>query len=97
MQQSAFDDVRLLRGNEAIVPLRKLTEYLLSESHPVGSSKAVFFRKFGFDEASIHRFEDGLLTIARSGEVIEIVPSSRLESSTWLMVKSRVRAVGWLS
>ena len=67
--------MRLPYGDEAVVPLRKLTEYLLSESHPTGSSKAAFFRNLGFDEAGVSLFEDGLLAIARGGDVIEVVPS----------------------
>jgi hypothetical protein len=34
--------------DQAIVPRRKIVDYLLSESHPDGQSKAHFFRIFGF-------------------------------------------------
>lgn len=68
--------MRLPRADEATIPLQKLTEYLLSESHPVGSSKAAFFRGLGFGEASIHVFEKELWNAAQYEDVIEVVESS---------------------
>jgi hypothetical protein len=67
--------MRLPRAEEAIIPLQKLTEYLLSQSHPVGSSKAVFFRACGFGGASVHLFEKALLWIARHENVVEVMQS----------------------
>jgi hypothetical protein len=34
--------------DQAVVDPRKLTDYLLARSHPVGRSKASFFEKMGF-------------------------------------------------
>jgi hypothetical protein len=62
-------------GEEAVVPLRKLTEYLLSERHPIGRSKAAFFRRLGFDQTNVHLFETALLAIARDKEVVEVTAS----------------------
>ncbi|OIN90356.1 MAG: hypothetical protein AUJ21_08315 [Anaerolineae bacterium CG1_02_58_13] len=56
----------------AYVPIEKITEYLLSESHAVGKSKAKFFRSFGFDEINVTLFEQRLLHIAHAGSVSEI-------------------------
>ena len=67
---------RLPRANEAVIPPRKLTEYLLSESHPVGSSKAMFFRGLGFGDASIQVFKEALLEIVRRSDIVEVIPSS---------------------
>ena len=67
--------MKLPRGDEAVVPLRKLTEYLLSESHPVGSSKAAFFRDLGFNDDNVRLLENGLLTIAKDEDVIEDIVS----------------------
>ena len=61
--------------SRAYVPLSKLTEYLLSETHAVGKSKARFFRAFGFDETSATLLEKGLLAIAQTETVVEIVQS----------------------
>ena len=65
-----------LPGNEyARIPRRKLTEYLLSESHPAGGPKAQFLRGFGFSEANVELLEEGLLAVARNEEVNETVSS----------------------
>lgn len=58
-----------------IVDRRKLLDYLLSQTHPVGRSKAKFFRGVGFDEKSIETLEQGLVRIAQSGEVRETTPT----------------------
>lgn len=41
--------MRLPRHDQAIVPRRKITDYLLSTTHPSGQDKAVFFQTFGFN------------------------------------------------
>ena len=61
--------------NKAYVPPPKLTEYLLSETHAVGKSKAKFFRAFGFDETNVALLEQGLLSIAQTETVAEVVHS----------------------
>ncbi len=40
--------MKLPNYEQAIVPRKKITEYLLSLTHPEGKSKAQFFIKFGF-------------------------------------------------
>jgi hypothetical protein len=67
--------MKLPHGGEAVVPLRKLTEYLLSESHLVGSSKAAFFRNLGIDQDRVEVLKKALLTIARDENVVEDVSS----------------------
>ena len=51
----------------AIISLEKLTGYLLAPSHPVGGSKARFFRAHGFDDATASMLADGLRAIAGQG------------------------------
>ncbi|MGR3179296.1 MAG: DUF6883 domain-containing protein [Candidatus Anammoxibacter sp.] len=53
----------------------KLVDYLLSETHPVGRSKARFFRSFGFDETNLDLLRERLITIAQSCEVQYQFPS----------------------
>lgn len=65
--------MRLPRSLEAIVPERKLTGYLLSETHPVGRAKAKFFRALGFNERNLVRLKDALLAVAVSNDVTEAV------------------------
>ncbi len=64
--------MKLPAGETSYVPREKITEYLLSLTHPVGQTKAVFFRKIGYNESNIESLEQALLTIARNGDVVEI-------------------------
>jgi len=59
----------------AQVDPKKLKEYLLSETHPIGRSKAKFFRGLGFDESNFGILEEGLIGIAKTEEVLEAEPS----------------------
>jgi L-ribulose-5-phosphate 3-epimerase UlaE len=56
----------------AYVSINKITDYLLSETHAVGKSKAKFFRSFGFNEANISQFEKMLVDIAQTETVVEV-------------------------
>jgi hypothetical protein len=62
-------------AESARVDRGKLTGYLLSESHPIGRSKAKYFRGIGFDESNATLLEQGLLGIARSEAVVESMRS----------------------
>jgi hypothetical protein len=64
--------MKLPNADKAYVPPRKLLDYLLSPSHPVGGSKARFFRSAGFDDSNVSTLEHGLIDIARSEEVTEV-------------------------
>jgi hypothetical protein len=61
--------------DKAYVPSDKLSGYLLSESHPVGKSKARFFRAHGYDTETIDLFERDLLSIARTNPLKQVVES----------------------
>ena len=50
-------------AENAVVPLEKLTTYLLALSHPVGGSKARFFRAHGFSDGNTDLFAGGLRSI----------------------------------
>ena len=45
---------------------------MLSETHPVGQSKAKFFRAAGFDQTTLPVLHDGLLIIAKEGEITQV-------------------------
>ncbi len=64
-------DVKLPHCENAYVPRQKLTEYLLSEAHPIGKAKARFFRAAGFDETNLEVLEQEFLRIAQEEEVVE--------------------------
>jgi len=42
--------MKLPNREQADIPQSKLIDYLLSENHAAGRSKAAFFRNFGFDQ-----------------------------------------------
>lgn len=61
--------MKLPNSKNVYIPKEKLLGYLLSETHPVGKSKAKFFRKFGFNETNVDKLEQSLLSIAQTNEV----------------------------
>lgn len=67
--------VKLPNRKYAFVDRSKLENYLLSESHAVGRTKARFFRKFGFDDKTIDLLERGLIKIAQNHEITEATSS----------------------
>jgi hypothetical protein len=52
-----------------------LIDYLLSQAHPDGKSKAKLLRAVGFDETNIDTLEQGLLLVAQTQDVTEVVSS----------------------
>lgn len=60
--------MRIPNAAEAVVPEEKLIKYLLALSHPVGGSKARFFRAHGFNKSAIGGLVEGLKAIAGRGE-----------------------------
>ena len=61
--------MKLPNREKAYVPRAKLSDYLLSETHPVGRLKSRFFRSVGFNEANMDFLEQQLLSLAHSQEV----------------------------
>ena len=61
--------MKLPNRKKSYVPKKKLTDYILSESHPVGSSKAKFFRGLGFDETNVGKLAKSLLQIAKENDL----------------------------
>ncbi len=60
---------RLPYLERAVVPEAKITDYLLSPSHPAGRGKAAFFEHFGFSAASWQALAEALLRHASAHEV----------------------------
>ncbi|HHO59509.1 MAG TPA: hypothetical protein ENJ64_04645 [Thiotrichales bacterium] len=83
--------MKLPNRKYAFVDRSKLENYLLSESHAVGRTKARFFRKFGFDDKTIDLLERGLIKIAQNHEITEATPfGSVLRIRTvWIIDKGR--------
>ena len=66
----------LLNCEKAYIPREKIELYLLSQTHAIGKSKAKFFRAMGYNEANADLLEQGLLTIGRTQEVVDMVSST---------------------
>ena len=64
--------MKLPNNKNALISRAKLIEYLLSETHPVGSAKAKFFRGLGFNESNVSQLEKSLLKIVKTNKVINI-------------------------
>ena len=67
--------MKLPHATRARVDQKKIVEYLLSLSHPDGSSKARFFRRFGFDADDWEVFARVLRKHARTHPVSASVES----------------------
>ncbi len=67
--------MKLPNGKKAIIQRKKLTDYILSETHSTGKFKAKIFRKFGLVEVNVSIFEKELQKIAESEDVIDLQTS----------------------
>lgn len=67
--------MKLPHRENAYIPPAKLTDYLLSDAHPVGWAKAKFFRAVGFDGTSVAVLEQSLITLAQTEKVKEVISS----------------------
>ncbi len=65
--------MKLPNGEQASVPQEKLSDYLLSPTHPVGRSKAVYFRSLGYDDTNTPQFIEALLGIAKGNDVRDTI------------------------
>ena len=67
--------LKLPNYEQAVVPERKITAYLLSPNHPDGSSKEKFFTAFGFSANNWEIFANALLRHVTDNEVTKIEDS----------------------
>ncbi len=67
--------MKLPNAEKAVVPSDKITDYLLSLTHPDGRDKAIFFMAFGFIPDVPTRLETALLQQAASQDVVKSVSS----------------------
>ncbi len=67
--------MKLPNYERAIVPQKKITEYLLSLVHPDGKSKAKFFLKFGFTVDDWEIMATSFINHAAHHELAKIEPS----------------------
>jgi len=65
--------MKLPEAEKAVVPRRKIVDYLLDLAHPDGGPKAAFFLRFGFTAEAWHRMAAGLKQHAVQNEVGKVV------------------------
>ena len=65
--------MKLPCGDQALVPEAKIVDYLLSEAHPQGRSKAAFFRRVGFRSEESGALRTALLQLATTTDMTEVV------------------------
>lgn len=71
--------MKLPNRDKAFIPRNKLVDYLLSETHPHGKSKARFFLKIGFSQSNVRALSKALKNIAKESEVNNIISSTHGE------------------
>lgn len=59
-------------ADHAVIDLQKVSSYLLSGTHPVGRTKAVFFRRFGFREDAPEELLQALLDHVRASTAAKV-------------------------
>lgn len=69
-------NVNLPNAEACLIDATKLTEYLLSSSHPVGKAKAKFFKAFGFSVEAADQMKDALLQHGKTRPVVEQTESA---------------------
>lgn len=67
--------VELPNKARVVISDSKVSNYLLSETHAIGKSKARFFRSFGFNEANIEQFKQALSDLAQNESVTDTLES----------------------
>jgi len=76
IKKALLDQMLLPWRENAVVPPQKLTQYLLSETHPVGKAKARFFRLVGFTREDFHTLQEQFIKIAQTEPVLEVITTS---------------------
>lgn len=67
--------MELPNKENAYVDLEKIRDYLISEKHAVGKSKAKLFRSFGYNEGNVNLLIAGLVSIVKAEKIKEAIPT----------------------
>jgi hypothetical protein len=68
--------MKLPNYQNAIVPIEKLENYLLSDIHPIGRTKAIFLKNLGYHENDTELLARAFLTIAQEADVADVQSSA---------------------
>lgn len=77
---------KIPNGSSAVVSRSKLTDYLLSDGHPVGRYKANFFRALGYSRDDPEALEKDLLAVLEN----ELIGTQSNEFGTKYVVAGRI-------
>ena len=69
-EDSPRSDMKLPNAERLVIDGRKVREYLLSRSHPIGRFKTAFFARAGFHAGNWVELTSALRQLARQGEAI---------------------------
>ncbi len=67
--------MRIPNAEKAIVDNKKLNQYLLSSTHPIGKYKAEIFSSIGYSLLNIETLKSDLLKTVCNNEAIEVLES----------------------
>lgn len=87
----ASSQQRLPSAETAYVEEKKITDYLLNDTHPQGRSKARFFRSFGF---VLERGEELSAALVKQAQIGTVISQEFLPDSTQYAVRCRRRDSG---
>lgn len=68
--------MKLPNSDKAFIASEKLSDYLLSDTHPLGRLKAKFFQAIGFDKTTCAALEQQLLNIAQISSQVSKIASA---------------------
>jgi len=60
----------------ALIPVEKIRDYLLSRIHPIGKAKATFFNNIGYYQENLDLLIEDLYFIMKNNEVSEMIKTS---------------------
>ena len=67
--------LKLPNAENAVIETEKLSEYILSSTHPVGRFKATVFRKLGYSASNWREFERNLRELILTNNALEVEAS----------------------
>jgi len=71
-----FDIMKIPNYENALIPVEKIRDYLLSRLHPIGKAKATFFNNIGYYQENLDLLIEDLYFIVKHNEVQDIIKSS---------------------
>ncbi len=67
--------MKLPNSKNAYISSSKLLDYLLSQTHPIGKTKARYLRSVGFNESNIDSLRQSLINLSQTEEIKEAIAS----------------------